>query len=51
MPAVRHEPAKLSIRIEPQSPITVAELYELTPGVNLDRRVGLTVMVNESVHY
>ena len=49
--SLRSAPAHLEIRIDPPEPVSVAELYELTPGVNLERRLGLSVMVKETARY
>ncbi len=49
--SLRSDPAHLEIAIDPPQPVSVAELYELTPGVNLERRLGLSIMVKETVRY
>lgn len=49
--SLRRTPALLAIEIDPPDPISVAELFDLTPGINLERRLGMSVMVNESARY
>jgi hypothetical protein len=49
--SLRDEPSVLLLSIQPTGSISVGELFELAPGIDLDRRLGLTVSVTPITHY
>jgi len=49
--SLRTEPARLMISVQPGGSVTVRELFELTPGTNLTRRLGIRTTVKTLAHF